>query len=157
MRLSVRLIALGVSGPIVGLGMFLAVSMATSIQLAKTAKTELTSLFNQDNRTNLLITTSMIQSNTDDITKQLVSNSEQLQKVLQPLRYQGNNRLTWKGQPLALSQAPKTLNNLLRLPSKAAGSQQKRLLLNSKISISIKKIMPSSRATPWYCATVIGG
>ena len=85
MGLSVRLIALGVSGPIVGLGMFLAVSMATSIQLAKTAKTELTALFNQDNRTNLLITTSMIQSNTDDITKQLVSNSAQLQKVLQPL------------------------------------------------------------------------
>ena len=51
MRLSVRLIALGVSGPIVGLGMFLAVSMVTSIQLAQTAKTELTALFDQDNRT----------------------------------------------------------------------------------------------------------
>lgn len=116
MRLSVRLIALGVSGPIVGLGMFLAVSMVTSIQLAKTAKIELTALFDQDNRTNLLITTSIIQSNADDITKQLVSNSEQLIKLLKPLHYQGNNQLTWKGQPLSLSQAPQTLNNILRLP-----------------------------------------
>ena len=116
MRLSVRLMALGVSGPIVGLGMFLGISMVTSIQLAKTAKTELTALFDQDNRTNLLITTSIIQSNANDITKQLVDNSKQLVKLLEPLQYHGNNQLTWKGKPLPLSQAPAALNNTLRLP-----------------------------------------
>ena len=116
MRLSVRLMALGVSGPLVGLGIFLAVSVATSIQLARTAKTELTELFNQDNRTNLLITTSLIQSNASDMTKQLVKNSEQLLQLLQPLEYLGDNQLTWKGRPLEQNQAPSTLNNILRLP-----------------------------------------
>ena len=49
MRLSLRLLALGVSGPLVGLGMFLAISAGTVMQLSRKANLEMTELFNQDN------------------------------------------------------------------------------------------------------------
>jgi hypothetical protein len=45
MRLSVRLLVLGVTGPLVGLGLFLGLSTASIMDLARVAKVDLGRLF----------------------------------------------------------------------------------------------------------------
>jgi hypothetical protein len=49
MKLSARLILLGISGPIAGLGLFLIVATSASIKLAQIAKLQMTQLFDQNN------------------------------------------------------------------------------------------------------------
>ena len=117
MRLSVRLVALGVTGPILGLGIFLALSATTVVDLSRKAKVELTSLFDQDNRTNLMLTTSMIQRYTRTLADQLKGDSERVAGVLQrDLRVSGNGQLIWKGQPLNGKDIPAKLNPVLAMP-----------------------------------------
>ncbi|MEB3235992.1 MAG: hypothetical protein VKM98_11250 [Cyanobacteriota bacterium] len=122
MRLSVRLIALGVTGPIVGLGIFLALSASTVVDLSRRARVELTALFNQDNRSNLLLTTSMVQRYTSSLAAQLHSDSERLATVLrQQLSIDPSGQLRWQGQATDLSQASARLNPVLAMPLSTPG------------------------------------
>lgn len=117
MRLSVRLVALGVSGPIVGLGIFLALSASTVIDLSRKAKVELTALFDQDNRTNLMLTTSMIQRYTRTLADQLQGDSERIAGLLsRDLRVDSDGQVRWKGVDLNNKEAAKLLNPILAIP-----------------------------------------
>lgn len=117
MRLSIRLVALGVTGPIVSLGIFLALSASTLVDLSRKAKVELTSLFDQDNRTNLMLTTSMIQRYTRTLSDQLQGDSERVAGVLKRnLSVADNGTLLWGGQPMTLQEAPVRLNPVLGMP-----------------------------------------
>lgn len=117
MRLSVRLIALGVSGPIAGLGLFLAVSTTTLVDLSRKAKVELTALFDQDNRTNLMLTTSMIQRYTRTLADQLQGDSERLADLIRrDLSVDASGQLFWQGTPLQQQDAPRRLNPILGMP-----------------------------------------
>lgn len=117
MRLSVRLVALGVSGPIVGLGIFLALSATTLVDLSRKAKVELTALFDQDNRTNLMLTTSMIQRYTRTLADQLQGDSERVAGLLRrDLQMNGAGQLLWQGKPLSIRDAPARLNPVLAMP-----------------------------------------
>ena len=117
MRLSVRLVALGVTGPILGLGIFLALSATTVVDLSRKAKVELTSLFDQDNRTNLMLTTSMIQRYTHTLADQLEGDSERIAGILRrDLQLDPGGQLIWKGQPLSAKDAPAVLNPVLAMP-----------------------------------------
>jgi len=116
LKLPVRLVVLGVTGPVVGLGIFLAIAIAASISLAQKAKVEMSSLFNSDNRTKLLLVTNIIQLEADEVTNQLLKDSQQISQSLDPLDISRQGVLSWKGKPLNPKQAPALLNNLLRLP-----------------------------------------
>lgn len=116
MKLSARLILLGISGPIAGLGLFLIVATGASIRLAEIAKIQLTELFNQDTRTRLLLTTSIIQQEAQTASNHILKDSQLLQKELQPLEMDRQGRLIWKGRQMSLDQAQAELNPILRLP-----------------------------------------
>lgn len=116
MKLSARLVVLGVTGPIVGLVIFLAIASAASISLAQKAKVQINALFNADNRTKLLLATMSIQNDADGATKQLLKDSLQISKSLDPLDISPQGVVSWKGQPIKANQAPTLLNNLLRIP-----------------------------------------
>jgi putative effector of murein hydrolase LrgA (UPF0299 family) len=116
MKLSARLILLGISGPIAGLGLFLIVATSASIKLAQIAKLQMTQLFDQNNRTRLLMATTMIQQEAQVATEQILEDSTQLHKALQPLRLDGQGRLIWRGQAISLAQARRQLNPVLQLP-----------------------------------------
>ncbi|MCP9792069.1 hypothetical protein KBZ20_08835 [Vulcanococcus limneticus Candia 3F8] len=117
MNLSARLVALGVSGPIVGLAIFLAISSSMVVDLSQKAKLELTALFEQDNRTNLMLTTSIIQRDARIVATQLQRDSEHLATQLrQRLTLASHGNLLWDGQPLAPDSAPERLNPVLGLP-----------------------------------------
>jgi HAMP domain-containing protein len=117
MRLSVRLVALGVSGPIVGLGVFLVLSATTVIDLSRKAKVELTTLFDQDNRTNLMLTTSMIQRYTRTLADQIEGDSERIASVLRrDLEIDTSGKLRWKGELLDPKEASARLNPVLAMP-----------------------------------------
>ncbi len=117
MRLSVRLVALGVSGPIVGLGLFLALSASTVVDLSRKAKLELTAVFDRDNRTHLMLTTSMIQRYARTLADQLQGDSDRLAGVLRrDLRVNAKGQLFWDGIPLAPKDAPSRLNPVLGMP-----------------------------------------
>lgn len=125
MKLSARLILLGISGPMAGLGLFLIVATSASIKLSQIARLQLTQLFDQDNRTRLLLTTSIIQQEAKTTNDQILKDSQALHRALQPLQMDEQDRLMWRGRPLNLSQAPAELNPILRLqlslPSQSAG------------------------------------
>jgi HAMP domain-containing protein len=117
MRLSVRLMALGVTGPIVGLGIFLALSASTVVELAQTAKLELTTLFDQDNRTNLLLATRIIQSESEGIAQQLARDADDLRsKLSTQLTASASGQLFWQGQALDPAKGPELLNATLAVP-----------------------------------------
>jgi HAMP domain-containing protein len=117
MRLSVRLMALGVSGPIAGLGIFLALSTTTVVDLSRRAKLELTALFDQDNRTNLMLTTSMIQRDARSLADQLEADSKRLMlEVRRNLSVSNAGIPLWKGSPLTAANAPARLNPVLGMP-----------------------------------------
>ncbi|WP_411870581.1 hypothetical protein [Vulcanococcus limneticus] len=117
MNLSVRLVALGVSGPIVGLAIFLALSSSMVVDLSQQAKLELTALFDQDNRSNLMLTMSMMQRDARIIATQMQRDSEHLATQLRrKLTLASNGNLLWDGQPLAPGSAPQRLNPVLGLP-----------------------------------------
>lgn len=116
MKLSARLIILGISGPIAGLGLFLVIASSASIKMAEIAKLQLTRLFDQSNRTTLLLTTSIIQQDAQTTTEEILEDSELLKSSLKPLRMDGEGRLSWQGQPLDVNQPPAQLNTLLQLP-----------------------------------------
>lgn len=116
MKLPVRLVVLGVSGPIVGLGIFLTIATAASISVANKAKIQMNALFNADNRTKLLLATTSIQSDADGATKQLLKDSQQISKLLEPLDISPQGVVTWQGHPVTPNQAPRQLNSLLRMP-----------------------------------------
>jgi HAMP domain-containing protein len=117
MRLSLRLLALGVSGPLVGLGMFLAISAGTVMQLSRKANMEMTELFNQDNRAKLILATTMIQRQTRSLATKLSTNSERLSTVLsQKLRLDNTGKLFWNGKEISAKEASKQLNPILAQP-----------------------------------------
>ena len=116
MKLSARLIILGISGPIAGLGLFLIIASTASIKLAEVAKLQLTRLFDQSNRTTLLLTTSVIQQDAQTTTEEIIEDSELLKSSLKPLRMDAQGRLSWQGQPLDVTRPPAGLNTLLQLP-----------------------------------------
>lgn len=116
MKLSARLILLGISGPIAGLGLFLIVASGASIRLSQIAKADLTQLFNQSNRTSLLLTTSIIQQDIQRVTKEILEDSELLNAELKPLSIDPEGRLSWHGQPLGTEEAPEQLNPILQRP-----------------------------------------
>ena len=113
MKLSVRLVALGVSGPIAGLGVFLLIATAASIQLARTAKLELTALFGQNNRTNLLMATSLIQQDAQAKTQQISLDSEQIKADLKKLNINQQGIPQWEGRQLTTTQAQSLLGPLM--------------------------------------------
>lgn len=117
MRLSVRLVALGVTGPIVGLGLFLALSASTVVDLSRKARLELTAVFDRDNRTHLMLTTSMIQRYASTLADQLQGDSERVAGVLRrDLGVNARGQLFWDGTPLAAKDAPSQLNPVLGMP-----------------------------------------
>lgn len=116
MKLSARLIILGISGPIAGLGLFLIIASSASIKLAEVGKTQLTQLFDQSNRTTLLLATSVIQQDAQTTTNEIIEDSELLKSSLQPLRMDAQGRLRWQGQLLDVKRPPARLKTLLQLP-----------------------------------------
>lgn len=117
MRLSLRLLALGVSGPLVGLGIFLAISAGTVMQLSRKANTEITELFNKDNRAKLILATTMIQRQARSLATKLSANSERLSTVLsKKLWLDSNGRLFWNGQEIPPEEAARQLNPILAQP-----------------------------------------
>ena len=117
MRLSVRLLALGVSGPLVGLVLFLGVSIGTVIQLSRKANIEITNLFDQDNRSKLMLTTSMIQNQAKKLAQRLQVNSERLSMQLDSkLSLSNNGSMTWEGRRVSVTEVPSLLNPILARP-----------------------------------------
>ncbi len=116
MRLSVRLMLLGISGPLVSLAIFLALATIGSIRLAQKARIEISTMFDHDNLSSLAVTTSIIQKSAEEFSRVISQDSQDLRKALAPLRLDAAGRLSWKGQPLKPAQAPSLLNNQLRLP-----------------------------------------
>jgi HAMP domain-containing protein len=116
LRLSVRLMLLGVSGPLVSLAIFLALATMGSVRLAQKARIEISTMFDHDNLSSLAVTTSIIQKSAEEFSRVILQDSQDLRKSLAPLRMDTEGRLSWKGQPLAQKQAPALLNNQLRLP-----------------------------------------
>lgn len=82
MRLSVRLVTLGVTGQLVSPGLFLAPSASTVVDRARRARLELPALLDQDNRVTLLLATSMIQRSSRSVAEQLRADSERLASQL---------------------------------------------------------------------------
>ncbi len=116
LRLSVRLMLLGVSGPLVSLAIFLALATIGSIRLAQKARIEISTMFDHDNLSSLAVTTSIIEKSAEEFSRVIRQDSKDLRKALAPLRMDTEGRLSWKGQPLTQDQAPALLNDRLRLP-----------------------------------------
>ncbi|MBW4531607.1 MAG: HAMP domain-containing protein [Aphanothece saxicola GSE-SYN-MK-01-06B] len=116
MRLSLRLLLLGISGPLVSLAIFLVLATIGSIRLAQKAQIEINSMFDHDNLSSLSVTTSIIQKSASAISQDIFQDSQELRAALAPLRLEANGRLTWKGQSLTTAEAPAVLNEQLRLP-----------------------------------------
>ncbi|MCP9930947.1 HAMP domain-containing protein [Cyanobium sp. AMD-g] len=111
-----RLMLLGISGPLVSLAIFLALATIGSVRLAQKARIEISTMFDHDNLSSLAVTTSIIQKSAEEFSRVIGQDSQDLRRALAPLRLDAAGRLSWKGQPLAPSQAPALLNNQLRLP-----------------------------------------
>ncbi len=116
LRLSVRLLLLGISGPLVSLAIFLALATIGSIRLAQKARVEISTMFDNDNLSSLGVTTSIIQKTASEFSRDIIQDSQELRGALAPLRLDAAGRLTWNGQPLTTAEAPTLLNDRLRLP-----------------------------------------
>lgn len=116
MRLWVRLMLLGISGPLVSLAIFLALATIGSVRLAQKARIEISTMFDHDNLSSLAVTTSIIQKSAEEFSRVIGQDSQDLRRALAPLRLDAEGRLSWRGQPLKPAQAPTLLNNQLRLP-----------------------------------------
>ncbi|MEA5389658.1 HAMP domain-containing protein [Cyanobium gracile UHCC 0139] len=116
MRLSVRLMLLGISGPLVSLAIFLALATIGSIRLAQKARIEISTMFDHDNLSSLAVTTSIIQKSAAEFSRDIQQDSQELAGSLAPLRVDAKGRLSWRGAPLSVDQAPALLNERLRLP-----------------------------------------
>lgn len=116
LRLSVRLMILGISGPLVSLAIFLALATVGSIRLAQKARIEISTMFDHDNLSSLAVTTSIIEKSVAEISRDIQQDSQELVESLAPLRVDARGRLSWKGAPLPVAQAPALLNERLRLP-----------------------------------------
>jgi len=107
---------LGISGPMVSLAIFLAMATIGSIRLAQKARAQISTLFDQDNRSALTVTTSIIQKTSEEIARELSEDALELRGALRPLAIDAEGQLSWKGRPLDPADAPALLNNTLRLP-----------------------------------------
>jgi HAMP domain-containing protein len=117
MRLSLRLLALGVCGPLAGLGIFLAISASTLLQVSEKAHLELSTLFDQDNRTKLMLSTSMIQRQAEATASKLENKSKRLVELLQKdLTYNDNDQPSFQGKRLSIASSHELLNPILEQP-----------------------------------------
>ncbi|MFZ9217676.1 MAG: HAMP domain-containing protein [Vulcanococcus sp.] len=101
MRLSVRLLVLGVTGPLVGLGLFLGLSTASIIDLAKAAKVDLRQLFDEVNLNNMRTASEFVTLSTNRLAKGLELDVSTLTAELQQsLSVTAEGTPLWKGQAL---------------------------------------------------------
>jgi hypothetical protein len=101
MRLSVRLLVLGVTGPLVGLGLFLGLSTASIIDLARAAKVDLSRLFDEVNLNNLKTASEFVTLSTERLAKGLALDMSTLSTELQQsLSVTADGRPLWKGEAL---------------------------------------------------------
>jgi HAMP domain-containing protein len=107
---------LGISGPMVSLAIFLAMATIGSIRLAQKARAQISTMFDQDNRSALTVTTSIIQKTSEEIDRELGEDALELRGALRPLAIDAEGQLSWKGRPLDPADAPALLNDTLRLP-----------------------------------------
>ncbi|KEF42488.1 MAG: hypothetical protein ER33_05410 [Cyanobium sp. CACIAM 14] len=107
---------LGISGPLVSLAIFLVLATAGSVRLADKARNQISAMFDQDNRSALAITTSIIQKTSEEIDKELNEDAQELRQLLQPLTIDSRGAFFWEGRPLRPDDAARTLNDRLRLP-----------------------------------------
>ncbi len=114
--LGTRLVILGVSGPLVSTLLLLGGASTAAVVIARKASIEISSLFQQDNRENLLHTTALIQAAATRTSEQLILDAEAIRRNLQGLAITGSSSLTWQGQRFESNQAATLLNDLLRQP-----------------------------------------
>lgn len=114
LRLSTRLILLGVSGPLVGLAIFLMMASATSLGLSRQARTELVNMFDQENRSTLFFATAVVQQSTIAANQQLTGDARKLAQDLAPLALAADGSALWKQRPLPVDRARPFLMQRLR-------------------------------------------
>lgn len=109
LRLSTRLILLGVSGPLLGLAIFLIMASATSLGLARQARSELVNMFDQENKSTLYVATTAVQESTIQANKQLLKDSIKLKQQLAPLSIDAAGTIHWQQRSLPTDQARREL------------------------------------------------
>ncbi|PWL22264.1 MAG: hypothetical protein DCO99_05630 [Synechococcus sp. XM-24] len=117
MRLSVRLLVLGVTGPLVGLGLFLGLSTASIMDLARVAKIDLRRLFDEVNFNNMRTASEFVTLATDRLAKGLERDVSTLSAELQQsLSVDAKGTLLWEGTALPKAEIAKRVTQVLSKP-----------------------------------------
>lgn len=117
MRLSVRLLVLGVTGPLVGLGLFLGLSTASIIDLARAAKVDLRRLFDEVNLNNMRTASEFVTLSTGRLAKGLELDVSTLSAELQQsLSVDAQGTPLWKGEALPQAQIADRVTQVLSKP-----------------------------------------
>jgi len=117
MRLSVRLLVLGVTGPLVGLGLFLGLSTASIMDLARVAKVDLGRLFDEVNFNNMRTASEFVTLATDRLAKGLERDVNTLSTELQQsLSVDAKGTLLWKGTALPKAEIAERVTQVLWKP-----------------------------------------
>lgn len=117
MRLSVRLLALGVTGPLVGLGLFLGLSTISIVNLARVAKLDISQLFDEVNLNNMRTASDFVSLSTNRLATGLNRDVGLLSaEINQSLGVKADGSLTWKGTQIPAEQLEQRLVTLLKKP-----------------------------------------
>jgi len=117
MRLSVRLVVLGVTGPLVGLGLFLGLSTAAIIHLAKAAKFDLSRLFDEVNLNNMRTASEFVTLTTSRLAKGLELDVSTLSAELeQSLSVDAAGTPLWNNEPLPREEIADRVTRVLSKP-----------------------------------------
>lgn len=117
MRLSVRLVVLGVTGPLVGLGLFLGLSTAAIIHLAKAAKFDLSRLFDEVNLNNMRTASEFVTLTTSRLAKGLELDVSTLSAELeQSLSVDAAGTPLWNNEPLPREEIADRVTQVLSKP-----------------------------------------
>jgi hypothetical protein len=121
MRLSARLILLGVSGPLISMAIFFMIAAMSSIRLSHQAGHDMLSLINTENLNRLRTATQLIQTTTDQTADQIKGDSRALVSKLEALRLDAAGTPRWQGEPLTASRGRQALLETLRGGLSVAG------------------------------------
>ena len=117
MRLSVRLLVLGVTGPLVGLGLFLGLSTASIIDLAKAAKVDLSRLFDEVNLNNMRTATQFVTLSTSRLARGLALDVSTLSAELErSLSVDAAGTPLWNGEALPQAEIADRVTQVLSKP-----------------------------------------
>jgi len=117
MRLSVRLLLLGVTGPLVGLGLFLGLSTASVVHLARAAKVDLRRLFDEVNLNNMRTASDFVTLTTNRLGKSLEEDVNTLSTQLKRhLSVDPAGTALWDGQALPQEEIANLVSQVLAKP-----------------------------------------